>query len=570
MKPILTAGAFGLILALASSWPAPLTADEKKLEKNPAEKLSFEVLLQMPEQRPENWAVYGGGYDNQRYSRLDQINTENVSKLAPVWIKTFDVKHGFETTPIVVDGVLYMTTGGHTSVWALDAKTGEEYWHFQHGIPEDVAACCDRVNRGLAVADGKVFFATLDAQLIALDAQSGKPAWKTRIGNTKDGYTATGAPLVVKDKVVVGISGGEYGVRGYLDAYDMATGEQAWRFWTIPGPGEPGHETWGGTEAWRTGGGATWVTGAYDPELDLLYWTTGNPSPDMNGEVRPGDNLYTNAVVALDPDDGKLAWHFQWTPHDVWDYDGVNEVILTDLEIEEETVPALIHADKNGFFYALNRKSGEFLYAKEFARQSWAKDIDPDTGRPTIDEMAIPGPAKTPVCPGPAGAKEWNHMAFSPETGLAYIPVIENCAMYRSSQAFFERGMPYWGGDADVMAFGPAESYGLLKAINAATGEEAWNIRSDLPVMSGVLTTAGGLVFWGEADGTFHATAAESGKDLWTYNVGSGIHAPPVTFSVDGEQYVAIAAGWGGWVKGFAPELMHQPKGHTLIVLKLP
>jgi alcohol dehydrogenase (cytochrome c) len=570
MNPILRAGAIGLMLAFGASVVSPLFAGEKKLDKNPVEKLSFKELLDASEAQPENWAVYGGGYDNQRYSRLATINADNVAQLTPAWIKTFDVKHGFETTPLVINGVLYMTTGGHTSLWALDAKTGEEHWHFKHAIPEDVAACCDRVNRGLAAGEGKVFFATLDAQLIALDAKTGELAWKKRIGDTREGHTATGAPLIVKDKVVVGISGGEYGVRGYLDAYDIETGERAWRFWTVPGPGEAGHDSWGGTEAWRTGGGTTWVTGAYDPDLDLLYWTTGNPSPDMNGQVRPGDNLYTDAVVALNPGDGTLVWHFQWTPHDVWDYDGVNEVVLADLEMEGGTVPALIHADKNGFFYALNRETGEFLYAKEFARQTWAKEIDPKTGRPAVDEMAIPGPSNTPVCPGPAGAKEWNHMAFSPETGLAYVPVIENCAMYRTSQAFFQRGMPYWGGDANVMAFGPAEKHGFLKAINAATGEEAWNIRSDMPVMSGVLATAGGLVFWGEADGTFRATAAESGEDLWTYNVGSGIHAPPITFGLDGEQYVAIAAGWGGWVKGFAPELMEQPKGHTLAVFKLP
>jgi alcohol dehydrogenase (cytochrome c) len=307
-----------LALALAAGLTTAVMAQSSpKLGKNPIKGVTFEGLLKG---EPQNWAVYGGGYDNQRYSRLDQINTENVSQFRPAWLKQFGVPHGFETTPLVVDGVMYLTTGGHTAVWALDARTGEEYWHHESAVPEDVAACCDWVNRGVAVAEGKVFFVTLDARLLALDAQTGRVLWQTRFGDPRDAYTATGAPLVVKDKVVVGVSGAEYGIRGYLDAYDLTTGERAWRFWTIPGPGEPGHDTWGGTEAWRTGGGSTWVTGAYDAELDLLYWTVGNPSPDFNGEVRPGDNLYTNSVVALDPDDGSLQWHFQWTPHDVWDY----------------------------------------------------------------------------------------------------------------------------------------------------------------------------------------------------------------------------------------------------------
>ncbi|MBA2565399.1 MAG: PQQ-dependent dehydrogenase, methanol/ethanol family [Gemmatimonadetes bacterium] len=564
-----------LLACLGLGWAlgaaAPLAGQEglPRLTKNPVANVAFSRLLEAARAEPQNWLTYGGGYDNHRHSALQQVNTGNVGQLQPAWTKQFGKPNGFESTPIVVDGVMYVTTGGHTAVWALDARTGKEYWHHQHYVPDDVAACCDKVNRGVAVADGKVFFVTLDAQLLALDAMSGKPMWKVRFGDPREAHTATLAPLVVKDKVIVGISGAEYGIRGFIDAYDMKTGKQAWRFWTIPGPGEPGNETWGGTEAWRTGGGSAWITGAYDSELDMLYWTVGNPGPDYNGEVRPGDNLYTNSVVALDPDDGTRRWHFQWTPHDVWDYDGVNEVILADLPIGGRSTKALIHADKNGFFYALDRTNGKFLYAKEFARQTWAQKVDPATGRPTINPKAIPGSNYTPGCPGPAGAKEWNHMAFSPQTGLAYIPVIENCAFFRTGQAFFGRGLPFWGSFATADAFGPGESHGFLKAVNAATGEEAWKIKSDHPVMSGVLSTAGGLVFWGEAEGTFHATDAKTGKDLWTANVGSGIHAPPITYAIDGQQYVALAAGWGGWVDGFAPELRSAPRGHSLVVYRL-
>jgi alcohol dehydrogenase (cytochrome c) len=563
----------GLALVLGAIALAPAHAQrdqDRKLPRNPVAGITSQRIARAPTAEPQNWITYGGGYDNMRYSRLDQINTRNVARLRPAWNKQFGLPNGFEATPMVVDGTMYITTGGPTQLWALDARTGEQYWNYQAQVAQDVPACCDWVNRGAAIADGKVFFASLDAELIALDAQTSRPLWRQRVGDPRDGYTMTVAPLIVKDKVIVGVSGGEYGVRGYIDAYDMRTGQRAWRFYTTPGPGEPGHETWGGTEMWRTGGGTTWVTGAYDPELDLLYWGVGNPGPVFNGAVRPGDNLYTNTVVALDPDDGTRRWHFQWTPHDVWDWDGNNEVILADLPIGGRTVRALLHADKNGFFYALDRTNGRFLYAKQFARQTWARSIDPRTGRPTVNPGSIPGPDYTEVCPGPAGAKEWNHMAYSPQTRMAYVPVVENCAYFRSGQAFYNRGLPFWGSYATPDAFGPGESHGFLKAIDATTGNEAWRIRSEHPVVSGVLATAGGLVFWGEADGMLHATDARTGKDLWTYNVGNGIHAPPISYSVGGKQYVAIAAGWGGWVNGFAPELRDAPRSHTLFVFEVP
>ncbi len=562
--------ALALALAAAATPLAAQKDQDMKLPRNPVAGVSSQRITRAPTAEPQNWLTYGGGYDNQRYSRLDQITPGNVARLKPAWVKQFDRPNGFEATPIVVDGVMYVTTGGATSLWALDAKTGKEHWHYEAQIPQDVPACCDWVNRGAAVADGKVFFASLDAQLVALDAQTGGVVWKQRVADPRDGYTMTLAPLVVKNMVVVGVSGGEYGVRGYVAAYDLKTGREAWRFWTVPGPGEPGHESWGGKDTWRTGGGTTWITGAYDPELDLLYWTVANPGPVFNGAVRPGDNLYTNSVVALDPNTGRLRWHYQWTPHDLWDYDGVNEVILADLPINGRTTKALIHADKNGFFYALDRTNGTFLYAKPFARQTWVTGVDPRTGRPTVNPNALQGPDYKEGCPGPAGAKEWVPMAYSPETRMAYVPVVENCAFFRSGQAFYGRGLPFWGSYATADAFGPGESHGFLKAINAATGEEAWKIRSEHPVVSGVLTTAGGLVFWGEAQGMFHATDARTGTDLWTYNVGSGIHAPPVTFSIGGKQYVALAAGWGGWVDGFAPELRDAPRGHTLMVFEVP
>jgi alcohol dehydrogenase (cytochrome c) len=541
------------------------------LDRNPAATVTTERIARAPVAEPGNWLTYHGSYDAQRFSRLDQINTGNVSKLKQAWQMYLPIPHGFESTPLVVDGTMYFTTGGHTAVYAVDARTGKELWHYTAKVAEGVPACCDWVNRGLALGDGMVFFATLDAKLMALDARTGRKMWEQTVADWRDGYTSTVAPLFVKGKVITGISGGEYGIRGFVDAYDARTGARAWRFWTIPGPGEPGHETWKDElPTWMTGGGPTWVTGSYDPELDLLYWTTGNPGPVFNGQVRAGDNLYTNSVLALDPDDGRLRWYYQFTPHDIWDYDGVNEPILADLTIDGRPTRALIHADKNAHFYVLDRTNGKFIKAKPFARQTWAKRLDPQTGRPEINPSALLTSNLEVNCPGVAGAKEWNHMAFSPQTGMAYIPVIENCSAMRTGQAFYAKGLPFWGSMAETASLGPGEAYGKMLAINAATGDRAWEIKTEWPVMSGVLTTAGGLVFWGEADGKLHATDARTGRDVWTHKAPMGMHAPPMTYAVDGKQYVAFPVGWGGWVNGFAPALRDQPSAHLLLVYELP
>lgn len=564
-----------LVLPLAAqdaskNSPSAPSSAAQALQGNPATTVTTERIIKAPADEPQNWLTYHGSYDAQRFSRLDQIDTKNASRLKEAWQMYLPIPHAFEATPLVADGTMYFTTGGHTAVYAVDAATGKKLWHHMEKVAEDVPACCDWVNRGLALGHGRVFFITLDAHLVALDAQTGQVAWKKQLADYRDGYTATVAPLLVKDKVIAGISGGEYGIRGFLDAFDVRTGERAWRFWTIPAPGEPGSETWGGElPTWMTGGGPTWVTGSYDPELDLLYWTVGNPGPDFNGAVRPGDNLYTDSVVALDPDDGTLRWHYQWTPHDVWDYDGVNEVILADITVKGQPVKAMMHADKNAHFYVLDRTNGKFITAAPFARQTWAKRIDPQTGRPEIEPTAIPGAGLEPVCPGPAGAKEWNHMSFSPETGLAYIPVIENCALFRSNQAFYHRGMPFWGSVAEPAAFGPGESHGSLLAWNVAEQRKAWEIKTKWPVLSGTLATAGGLVFWGEADGMLHATDARTGKDVWTHKAPMGMHAPPMTYAVDGKQYVAFPVGWGGWVNGFAPLLRDKPSAHLLLVYEV-
>lgn len=515
---------------------------------------------------PQNWLTYYGAYDGQRYSALDQIGSGNVAALRPAWVFQHTpigliagaANFALEATPIVVDGVMYLS-GPDAHVWALDAATGAMLWHYHHAIPLDVPLCCGNVNRGVAIAEGKVFFATPTGRLIALDAVTGEPVWQRVFTDPRAGESATLAPLVVKDKVLVGSSGGEYGVRGHIDAFALATGEPAWRRYTVPKPGEPGSESWAG-DSWQRGGGPAWITGTYDPELDLVFWSTGNPGPVFDGSDRPGDNLYTNTILALDPDTGAMRWHYQTTPHDVWDYDGVSENIL----IDRDGRKLLAHFDKNGHLFVLDRTDGRLIHATAFARTSWAK-IDRQTG--AVSERREPTAEGVEICPGPAGAKEWNHAAYSPATGLLYTPVVELCATFRSFETEFRESLPYWGGDAKPDS-GNQEGY--VKAIDPLTGNEVWSWRTDHPVVASLLATAGGLIFVGRATGEFMALDAGNGMPLWEFQTGSGIHGSPVSYAIGGKQYVAVPSGWGGWMKGFAPELYGAPRGGALFVFALP
>jgi alcohol dehydrogenase (cytochrome c) len=466
--------------------------------------------------------------------------------------------YAFEAAPIVVDGVMYLS-GWDGYVWAIDAASGKEYWRYRHAIPLDVPLCCGNVNRGVAVANGKVFYASPNGYLIALDASSGKPIWTKAFVDPRAGESATGAPLVVKSLVIVGSSGAEYGVRGHIDAFDMQTGERRWRRYNVPKPGEPGAETWSG-DAWTRGGGTAWVTGTYDPQLDLLFWGTGNPGPDYDGASRPGTNLYTDSVIALNPDDGALKWHYQWTPHDVWDYDGVNENILMELDGRK----LLAHFDKNGYLFVLDRASGKLVFAQPFARATWGT-IEPDSGRVTA--RLTPTQDGVEICPGPAGAKEWVHASFNPGTRLLYAPIIEQCATFKTRRDEFREGMAYWGGGAEPLK---RDHWGELKAFDAATGRQVWSWRHAHPIVSSALSTAGGLVFTGTGTGELVALDARTGQLLWQFQTGSGIHSNPITYSVNGKQYVAVASGWGGWMKGFAPELYGGTRGSALIAFALP
>jgi alcohol dehydrogenase (cytochrome c) len=515
---------------------------------------------------PQNWLTYYGAYDGQRFSALDQIDRANVKSLRPAWQFEFGAigvmanpaTYSFEAAPLVVDGVMYVS-GWDGYVWALDAATGETLWQYQQMIPIDTPLCCGNVNRGVAVANGRVFFATQNGYVVALDAVTGKLVWQTPFADVRAGESATAAPLVVKNLVIAGASGGEYGVRGHIDAFDLGTGRRVWRRYSIPRPGEPGAETWSG-DSWQRGGGTAWVTGTYDPDLDMLYWGTGNPGPLFDDSPRQGTNLYTDSVLALDPDDGSIKWHYQFTPGDVYDYDGVNENILFDQGGQR----LLAHFDRNGYLFILDRTNGRFVRATQFAERLTWGTIDA-SGR--ITKRLKPTREGVEICPGPAGAKEWSHAAFNPRTGLLYAPVIDACATFRLVPQQYREGMFYLAGDADATK---NDQMGRVKAIDPATGRQVWSWSGKSPMVGSVLTTAGNLVFAGEPDGHFNAYDATTGELLWQYQTGNGIHSNPVTYSVRGKQYIAVPTGWGGWLEGFAPEMLGAPRGTSLVVFALP
>jgi alcohol dehydrogenase (cytochrome c) len=517
----------------------------------------------------DNWLMYGRDYGNQRFSPLRQITPENVKRLVPVWSFQPGVADGLQATPLYIDGVLYLSTSWN-HVFAIDARTGAEIWHYRRRLPEKLTYCCGPVNRGVAAGGGTIYLTTLDAHLVALDARTGRVKWDVEMGKPAENLSATAPPLVVGNKVVAGIAGGDYPSRGFLDAYEAATGKRLWRFYTIPGEGEAGRESWEG-ESWKTGGAATWMNGSYDAELNLIYWGVGNPYPDFDRDARRGDNLYSDSVVALDAETGKLRWHYQYTPGDPWDYDGVNELVFVDdLRHEGKPYKALVHADRNGHFYALERATGRFLYAKPFVRVTWARGFD-GKGRPMINPAAYPTVEGVEVCPGGGGAKEWNAMAYSPVTRLAYVPVIENCAVFLNYGVEAKRkGLP---AGASGFRYLPGQASGKVMAIGVDTGERVWEMPLRTPNGAGMLVTAGGLVFTGDAEGNFRALEASNGAELWAYQTGSGIRAAPISYRLDGVQYVAIASGMSGAVRGFtgagAPWMANWRSGGTLYVFRL-
>jgi alcohol dehydrogenase (cytochrome c) len=488
-----------------------------------------------------DWPTYHGDPRGNRYSPLDQINRTTVGRLAPAWVFTLPGAGSLQVTPVVVDGVMYVTNANECV--ALDAGSGRRIWHYQRprtkGLAGDAAS---GINRGVAVDGDRVFMVTDHAHLIALNRFTGDLVWETTMADWRQNYGATSAPLVVGNLVVSGISGGDEGVRGFLAAYDRGTGREAWRFWTVPARGEPGSETWRGTAPLEHGCAATWLTGTYDADLQTLYWPTGNPCPDYDGAGRQGDNLYSDSILALDPATGRLKWHFQYTPHDLWDWDAQQPPVLVDLTWDGAPRKLLLHANRNGFFYVLDRTDGALLLAKPFVKKlTWASAIDAK-GRPVLNPDQTPTAEGRTVCPAVEGATNWFSTAFAPSTGLYYVQALEKCTIFTRSPETWRAGQSFYGGTTRRAAE-PGQK--VLRAIDVRTGAIAWEMPQTGPgsTWGGTLATAGGLVFLGEDSGALMAVDAATGAPVWQFQTNVQWKASPMTYAFDGRQHVAVAAG---------------------------
>jgi alcohol dehydrogenase (cytochrome c) len=519
-----------------------------------AQQVSSDRILHA-DAEPGNWLTYNGTYKSQRYSTLDEITTANVGDLEMKWMLQDQVFGAWQSNPIVVDGVMYLTERPN-DVMAVDAKTGRMYWLYRYTPSPNARVCCGANNRGVAVLGDTLFMGTLDAHLIAIDAKNGQPLWNVELADVRLAYSVTMAPLVVNDKIIVGVGGGEFGIRGFIAAYEPATGKEIWRFYTVPGPGEPGHDTWAG-DAWRSGGGSVWVTGSYDPALNLTYWGIGNPGPDWNPDQRPGDNLYTDSVVALDADTGELKWHFQFTPNDAYDYDSVQVPVLVDMDWQGVPSKLMLWANRNGYFYVLDRATGRFLLGQPFVKVNWASGLDAN-GRP----IQTPQPPGMPTWPGNQGGTNWYPPSFSPRTGLFYFSAWKDYAtIYRREESTYQPGRNFSGGGFTVLApvpgaptigigrRGPINNWtdavgsGVVMAMDPQTGQPKWTFDQFDVSDAGMLTTATDLLFTGGREGYFMALDARSGDLLWKASLGSQIVMAPVTYLVDGKQYVSVISG---------------------------
>ncbi len=528
-----------LVFFVAGNLPAQITMDR----------------LLHPEREPQNWLTYSGSYSAQRYSTLDQITRDNSKNLEQQWVFQARSLEKFEATPLVVDGIMYLTEPPNNVV-ALDAKTGAVFWVYEYRPSADARPCCGAVNRGVAILGDTLFMGTIDAHLIAIDAKGGRPIWNVQVGDPKLGYSLTHAPLMVKNKVIVGVAGAEYGIRGFVAAYDAATGKEAWRFNTIPGPGEPGHETWAATgtgDTWQHGGGSAWVTGSYDPALNMVYWGVGNPGADWNGDNRGGDNLYSDCAIALDADTGKLKWYFQFTPHDEYDYDAVQIPVLVDANWKGSPRKMMMWANRNGFFYVLDRTNGKFLFGMPFTKQTWAKGLD-ENGRPIRAANQSPTAEGTLIYPGVQGGTNWYSPSYSPRTGLFYISTWVDYYMNLAKMpAEYTPGQRYTGGaprsPVPTLQRGPINTWtsdnasGMVLAVDPNSGEKKWQFKMTDVTGSGILSTATDVVFSGGREGYFYALDARNGAMLWKAALGGQVASGPITYRVDGRQYVAVAAG---------------------------
>jgi len=496
---------------------------------------------------PGDVLTYGMGYNNQRYSPLKAINTKNASRLQPTWAYSLNNSQSQESQPIIHEGVMYVTT--FNSTVALDPLTGKQLWKQEIELPQDVFkyACCGILNRGVAIYDGKLFRATLDAHVMAMDPKTGKTLWKVKVADYQDGIAMTSAPLVANGVLITGMAGGEYGTRGFIDGWDPATGKNLWRFYTTAAPDQKGGDTWPG-DTHAKGGAPTWLTGAYDPELDLVYWGTGNGGP-WNPMVRLGDNLYICSVVAIRPKTGELVWHYQFSPNDPYDYDATEVGMLVDMKVAGVDRKVLMQANRNGFFYVLDRTNGKLLAANPYVKVNWADKIDLATGRPVESQLtkSVRAGGDEMIWPSVLGGKNWTPMSWNPATGLAYANTLNISWPYQLTKPEYKRGEWYLGVNFRGVSMPKDQPHGYLSAIDPMTGKSKWQMAwPGQPSMAGTLSTAGGLVFTGAATGEFMAVDATNGKKLYEFNVGTGIIGLPVTWEHKGKQYVTITVGAGG------------------------
>ena len=519
-----------------------------------------------------NWPHYGGTYASWRYSALSQIHRSNVNRLKPVWaFQTGDIEGGLQATPIVLDGVMYVSTSWN-HIFAIDAQTGKEIWRYSYPKPPGGSTFYGPWNRGVAVNQTAVFIGTLDNNVVSVDRKTGKEIWRVNVEDSRQcGCNITGAPLLVKDKVIVGVTGGDSAHRGYINAFDARTGRRAWRFWTIPAPGQKGSETWEG-DSWKYGGGSSWMTGSYDSQLNLVYWSVGNPAADFYGGSRKGANLYTDSVVALDADSGELKWYFQQIPHDVWDFDTAYENILLDLPVEGKPRKLLLNVNKSGHAFVVDRTNGQFVSAYPTIKHfNWITGVSKSGELQGRNEPEIGKPAF--ICPAIGGGRQWNQAAYSPRTRLLYNTGIEWCQEVTVQKEEPREGQTFFGGTFTMKHPPNDTAHGHLDALDPITGKQVWTYRSKYPLLASVLATAGDVVFTGDPEGEFFALDALSGKKLWSFPTGSGHRGSSVTYSAGGRQFVVTPSGWGSAVAGLFQQLWPEAErwraGSTLFAFAL-
>ncbi len=562
-------------LAVASSgaWAQGLDSAESKLYHN---YVTDDMLLNA-DKDASNWLHYGRDYETTRYSPLATINQGNIKKLKAVWNLSFGVLDGQDSQAVVVNGNVYVTSS-YNKVWSVDGATGKVNWKYERELPGDVfpKLCCDVVNRGVAVYKNKVYLATLDAHIVALDNATGKVVWDKKIGDYTYAETFTIMPMALRGKIIFGTAGAEYGVRGWIAAIDADTGAPVWKTYTIPGPGEPGNETWAG-ESWKYGGGSAWITGSYDKATNTLFWPVGNPGPDFDRHVRLGDNLFTNSNLVMDPDTGKIKSYFNYTPNDPYDYDGVNEMILVDLGGKK----MWLHGSRNGHLYAIDRENtiktkygneNKCIWVTAMQRVNWTKPITPANNCKPIynwpEKDVVYDKLTTDIAPSLDGGKEWHPMAYSKRTKMVYVPVYDFAMDLQAKKMEWKRGEWYLG--AKVLNFNAGA--GAVKAFDAATGKLVWSKSMSYPATGGMLATAGGLVFYGDPEGYFNAVNDETGEHLWSFNLGTGVYGNPTSYSVGGKQYVSIVYGAGGggiWPLYYGEWYKKQSKGGGLMVFSV-